>query len=252
MLFTWFMLAGLIFLLAPANLTNKFQFAFAHVFRWPLSIGRGVSLSVHTQKPLTDVVSRKEYNKLQNYLVNVEAQLAQELRKYEELSGFCREHPLANARFAFAHITKASVDELIIDRGEKDNLAPEQFVLGNNSIIGTVSEVSPHMAKVNLVTSPTSRIAARIANQNAIIQGDGNNLAKIPLFPIKRGVKIKVGDKVLCRPRPGFLNFPVIIGRVAHCKVDDENPLLWDITVEPACNIEELRSVDVIIMNPQE
>jgi hypothetical protein len=28
--------------------------------------------------------------------------------------------------------------------------------------------------------------------------------------------------------------------------------LLWDITVEPACDIETLNSVAVIIMNPQE
>jgi hypothetical protein len=44
----------------------------------------------------------------------------------------------------------------------------------------------------------------------------------------------------------------MIIGKVAECKRDDENPSLWDITVEPACDIERLNDVAVIVMNQQE
>ena len=43
---------------------------------------------------------------------------------------------------------------------------------------------------------------------------------------------------------------PIIIGRVAECKKDDQKPLLWDITIKPACDIERLEDVAVIIMNP--
>jgi len=43
----------------------------------------------------------------------------------------------------------------------------------------------------------------------------------------------------------------MIIGKVAQCKRDDQNPSLWDITVKPACDIERLTSVAVIIINPQ-
>jgi hypothetical protein len=38
---------------------------------------------------------------------------------------------------------------------------------------------------------------------------------------------------------------------VAQFKRDDKNPLFWDITVVPACDIEQLEDVAVIIMNPQ-
>jgi len=43
----------------------------------------------------------------------------------------------------------------------------------------------------------------------------------------------------------------VIAGTVAQCKSNDENPLLWDITVKPACDIESLRDVTIIVMNPR-
>ncbi len=104
MLFTWFMLAGFIFLFAPQNLTNKFQLAFARIFRWPLSIGRSISLVAHTQQPLTDVVSRREYNKLQNHLANLTEQLYQEHQKVENLSGLRDRLPLKGAKIVLADV----------------------------------------------------------------------------------------------------------------------------------------------------
>jgi len=40
------------------------------------------------------------------------------------------------------------------------------------------------------------------------------------------------------------------VGTVTKCDRDSDNPLLWDITVGPACNMEKLNDVAVIIMNP--
>ena len=80
------------------------------------------------------------------------------------------------------------------------------------------------------------------------MQGTGSNSAKVQLLSIKH--KVKIGDVVYARKKPGFLDAPMIIGTVAQCKRDDENPSLWDITVKPASDIERLNSVAVIIMNP--
>jgi hypothetical protein len=56
----------------------------------------------------------------------------------------------------------------------------------------------------------------------------------------------------MVRKKPGFLDASLIIGTVAKCRRDAENPSIWDITVKPACDIEKLQSVTVIIMNPQD
>jgi rod shape-determining protein MreC len=249
MLFTWFMLGGFIFLLAPQNLTNKFQFAFAHIFRWPLSIGRSITLSARTQPQLTDVVSRSKYNQLQNHLANLTEELNQERQKVEELSRLRNRRPLEGAGLIFADVITASTEGFIINRGQNDGLQKGQFVIGDNSIIGTISDVSPRTAKVELITETTSNIAAQIEGLKAVIQGDGKNSVKVKLLSIKH--KVKIGENVYACKKPGLLDAPMIIGTVAQCKIDDENPLLWDITVKPACDIQNLNEVAVIIMNPQ-
>ena len=257
MLFTWFMLGGFIFLFAPQNLTNKFQFAFARIFRWPLSIGRNISLSARAQKPLTGTIKRQEHNQLQNYFANLTEELLQKHKKVEKLSGLRdRLYALEGAKLMLADVITASIDgshsKLIINRGENDGLSKGQFVLSDNSIIGTISDVSPRTAKVKLITDPTSRIAVKIAGLNAsrLMQGNGKSSAKVQLLSTKH--KIKIGNNVYACKKPGFLDAPMKIGTVALCKRADENPLLWDIKVKPACDIERLNDITVIIMNPQE
>ena len=77
------------------------------------------------------------------------------------------------------------------------------------------------------------------------MQGTGNNLARIEL--IKH--KVKAGNVVYADKKPGFLDSPMIVGKVRECRKNDESPLLWDITVKPVCNIERLNDVAVIVMN---
>ena len=254
MLLAWFILAGFILIFAPQNLTNKFQLAFAHIFRWPLSIGRNISLSARTQPPITDAVSRREYNKLQNHLANLTEQLYQEHQKVEKLSGLRNRLPLKGAKLVLADVIREFIDGLhskfIINRGENDGLANGQLVFGDNSIIGTISYVSSRTAQVKLVTDSTSKIAVKIAGLNRVMQGSGSDSAKVLMVSIKH--KVKIGDVVYAGKKPGVLDAPMIIGKVAECKRDDENPSLWDITVKPACDIEKLNSVAVIIMNPTE
>jgi len=260
MLFTWFMLIGLIFLFAPRKLTNKFQFAFVRILSQPLSISRNISLSASRliaseQRSPTDLVSSEKYNRLHNHLANVTEWLKQERQKVEKLSGL-RDRPVwKGVNFVLADVIAATVTglrcELVINRGENDSLAANQFVMANESIIGTISKVDTRTAQVRLITDPASKIAVKIGklNMDRIMQGNGSNSTKVHLVSTK--YKIRIGDIVYAQKRPGFLGTPVIVGTVDQCKSNDENPLLWDITVKPACDIESLRDVAVIVINPR-
>jgi rod shape-determining protein MreC len=254
MLFTWFMLTGIIFLFAPQNLTDKFQLAFVHVFRWPLSIGGNLALTARTQQPIAGTVGRNEI-KNRNYLATLEETLDREREKFKKLYGLYNTYVWEGTNFALADVITATVEgtrnELTIACRKTNGLAKGQFVLGDNSIIGTVSDVSSSTASVKLFTDPTSRIAVKIGKLDIKkwMQGNGNNTAKIPLVSIEH--QIKKGDNVFARKNAGFLDAPVIVGRVAQLKRDDKDPLFWDITVEPACDIEQLEDVAIIIMNPQ-
>ena len=255
MLFTWFMLTGLILLFAPQNLTNDLQFTFARIFRWPLTIGKNISLYARTSQPVQDATFDGK-SKYENHITNLQEQIRRQQEELIEAKGIRgRLHALENAGFIMADVIMPSINEkiseLTINRGKNDGLAKGQFVLGDNSIIGTISEVDPSAAKVKLFTDPASRIAVRIGNLNIdrLMQGGGKDEAKIRLLPTKH--KIRVGDKVLAKKNPGFLDASMIIGVIARCERDDRNPSMWDITVKPVCNIERLNKITVIIMNPQ-
>lgn len=252
-LFTWFLLAGFILLFAPQNLTNKFGFAFARIFHWPLRIGRNISLSTQTKQPVSDVVSRREYDQLVNHLNNIIEQRNQEHRKVEKLSGLRDTAVWERMNFVLADVITSSIDgshcELIINRGQDDGLAKGQFVLDDNSVVGVVSDVLSRTARVRLVTDPASNIAVKISGLDVgrLMQGRGNGSARIPLLAIKH--KVRAGDIVYADKKPGFLDVPVITGKIEQCKRDDENPSLWDITVRPVCDIEKMSDVAVIVMN---
>jgi len=251
MLFTWFTLGGFIFLFSPTYLTNKFQFAFHRIFSWPLSIGRNISLSAGTHQPLGDIVSRDEYERLLNHLANVTQQRNDAQQNVQKLSKMRNMPAWERMGFVFADVITVSINELrselILNRGEDDGLDKGQFVLADNSVIGTISDVDARTAKVRLFTDPKSNTAVIIGGSDWLMQGKGNNLAKVEM--IKQ--KVKTGTEVMASKRPGFLDTPIIIGRVYRCERNAQ-PLLWDIMVEPACDMQKAENVHVIVMNPPE
>lgn len=261
MLLTWFMLGGFIFLFAPQTITSRFHLAFARMFSLPLSLGRGISLATRASSS-AETVSRREYDKLSaaynqqtNDLYNVTQQRDREYEKAAKLSGLLSVPDWKRMSFIIAHIVTDSdraKTEFIINRGRDDGLTKGQFVLGDKAIIGTISEVLATTAKTKLITAPTSRIPIKVIRLNGdkqisvadgMLQGAGDNTAKIPLIPVK--TSIEIGDIVYARQQTG-LDVPIVVGKVTQCKKDNKNPLLWDITVKPLCDIEKLTDVAII------
>ena len=252
MLFTWFMLTGIIFLFAPQNLTDQFQLAFVRIFRWPLSLGGNMVMTAQTQQPLAGVAGPSEIQ-YRNAIANYKKTLAQYQEKFDKLHGLHNTFVWEGADFALADVITKKLDvvgnELTISCRKSAGLVKDQFVLGDNSIIGTISDISSHTASVKLFTDTTSKIAVKIDELDIkmLMQGNGNSTAKIPFVSKKEN--IKKGDEVYACKKAGFSDASVIIGRVAELKIDDKDPLFWDITVEPACDIEHLEDVAIIIMN---
>jgi len=257
MLVTWFMLGGFIFLLAPQSWTNKFQFAFARIFSWPLNISRSLSLSARAKQLPMDVISRIEYDRLQNHLSNVVQELNEAHQKIKAIGGLRERFPaMEGAKFVIADVITDAVSglrsELIINRGSDDGLAKGQFVLGDNSVIGTISSISSRTAQVKLITDPTSNIAVNVPGLDVsrLMRGGGGEIAKIQMLSISH--KVKTGENVYACKKPGFLDTPIVVGKIDKCSRDDENPSLWNVAVRPACDITKLNNVVVIIMNPQQ
>jgi len=267
MLFTWGMLTGLVFLFViPQEASDRLQLTYARVFRWPLQLGHGLTLAARSTA-LPPGVTPAEYEKLltnhrqiQNKIANLQGQLQDAQRNIELLAKLREKPEWENMSFRRARVITAAdptKNELIINRGTEHDVAVGQFVLSVSdqgdvdqsvSVIGTVSSVDAKTAKVKLVTDPGEpRIAVSIGDQNvrAFMEGCGGNTARIPLVPTTN--KVSQGDPVRAVKAPG-LDVPIITARVTRCQVDRENPVLWDITVEPVCDLAGLREVAVVVV----
>jgi len=209
-------------------------------------------MTAQTQQPLTGAVSRSETRYL-NYIANLEETLAQERKKFKKLNELYNTYVWEGTDFALADVITATVDgarsELTISCRKTTGLVKDQFVLGDECIIGRISDVFPQISKatVELITDTNSGIAVKVADFKNVMKGSGNNSAKIEM--VKN--KVEVGENVFALKKPGFLDAPMIVGKVTECSRNQKNPSLWDITVVPACNIKQLEDVAVIIMNPQ-
>ncbi len=252
MLFTWFMMAASILFFAPKSWTNRFQFAFAHIFRWPLSIGRNISLSARATRQ-TNAPANDKQTQYKNYIAYLEEALKQADLKIEKISGLKDRLPFQGAKLMLADVYRVSMGplrcELMINRGLENGIKKGQLVLANDTIIGALSQVAPRTAVVRLFTDPQSTIPVSlrgIETPRLLMQGEGSQTAKIKMVR----QKAKIGTQVMACKMPEFLDAPMVVGTVAECRRNPE-PLLWDITVRPACDIQALNDVVVIVMNPE-
>lgn len=254
MLLVWLTLAGFILLLTPHKITSRFQGAFTHAFRFPLRLGRSITLSARVAKTPAYTSQRSE-EQYENHIANLAAELE---NKNQQIEAFAKirygQQALAGAALVMADVITANLggsrNELLINRGQDDALQLGQFVLGENCIVGTVSQVWARQAKVRLISDSASRLAVTIAGlQNPVwMFGAGDGEAVIRWAKVEP----KIGEIVLAQKQPGFLDCPMIAGRVSRCDRNDQNALLWDVKVRPACDVQMLPSVTVIVMNPAE
>jgi cell shape-determining protein MreC len=258
MLFTWGILAGLIFLFAPRGLAGRLQLTYAQVFRLPLAAGRALTLASRAA-PQTEKVSRREYEallqvrrQLENDRDNLRAQLEEAHQRIDQLAGLRVNSAWESMVFQPADVivmTGQAQNELVISRGQKEGVAVGQYVmsLSDHSIIGTVSAVSPRGATVMLTTDPESRIPVYITDANlpGIMEGRGGGVARISSLPERR--KIRAGDRVYIQKKAGLLDTPIIAGQVTQCRRDPENPVVLEALVQPVCDVANLRAVAVVV-----
>ena len=243
-------LASGLFLL-PAGAGQSLQLSFLAGFCRPLW-AQGMASEAGDREG--DCVRRDQFNRCQNYLANVTMELVRTRAKLKQLSQVADRRPLEGAAIVFADvITRLCLggsDELVINRGADDGLKHGQVVLGDNCVIGRVSAVSFRTAKVMLVTDTGSRTAVctEAGTDARFMQGNGNGRAK--LLHMSSESRLSPGQLLYMCAEPGFLDSSMVAGQVVRCERDAQNPLLWDADVEPACRLDQLRTVMVLVINP--
>jgi cell shape-determining protein MreC len=254
-LFVSLVLTGFILLLVPQKVTSRLNFAFIEIFRFFLNIGSSAASYQSSQRDSADFVIRHEYNKLWVANSNLQAQVFEQKRQIEELGRVRMTEPDPATGLVLANIVNRRKNEFIINRGSADNLKKGQYVLGDNAVIGCIEQVSANISSVKLITSSACKLYVKISAPdvnsyfNGTIQGDDKDGAKILNVPKK--YKIKDGYYVYAAPKSGILQSPRIIGRISRCVVDETNPVLWDITVKPAYEFDDIADVAVIVIKTE-
>ena len=251
-LFTSLLGLSIILFFIPQSVTTNLNFFFLQLFKPVLSIGR--ELPYRLMKPGSinyETVSRIEYNRLWAAYKNIEADLNHLATDYETLAGYKTLFPEQQINITTARIITYQQDQyILIDKGSSQKIEAEQYVMGQNTIIGLVDETSTSTSRVTLITDTRSNIPIIITREGKTkyisgnLKGSGLGNCKIDL--VSREQDVRPGDTVLAVAIPGKLPVARVIGEVVRAWPAKNAPLLWDITVEPIYRASDLNNIAVI------
>ncbi len=204
-----------------------------------------------------DVVSGSKYRQLWKDYKNLYAQRMALHEEYERLANIRSALPQLSAEgLVMAKITGTGSNysrELIINKGSDAFVRSGQFVLSEqkDALVGVVSEVSETAAKIRLITDTMQTLEIHIRRDgtdtdiSATMFGNGTNTCSISM--IDRQQDIREGDTVYAAAVPDKLSIPLVVGEITRVRTDDQHPLLWKITVQPAEDMSRLNNVAVIV-----
>jgi cell shape-determining protein MreC len=255
-LFVSLFLFGFILFLLPQNITSKLNFTFIDIFGYFLNMGSSASYYHAPQSSPADYVSRHDYNRLQTAYANLQEELSEQKRQLEKLSKVRLTEPDTSTGLVLAKVVNRKENEFVINHGSADGLKAGQYVLGDNAVIGLVEQVSPDISIVRLITSSSCKIPIKISapDVNTYFNGtmQGNDKKSAVILNIPQKYKIKAGFNVYAAEKPGYLRSSRLIGRISKCIAGERNPVVWDITVEPAYDFNNITDVAVIVLNLSE
>lgn len=134
---------------------------------------------------------------------------------------------------------------ITIDRGANDGIAVGMPVVTARGLVGRVTVVYPHSARVMLLTDPASSVNALIQSSRAtgVVQGQGPR--GLVMRYIEQSEEVQVGDIVLTSGLGG--NFPkrLVIGQVTAVKRNDVE-MFQEVQVQSAVQFDRLEIVLVI------
>jgi rod shape-determining protein MreC len=170
---------------------------------------------------------------------------AAEAARFSRLLGFRQENP--DVPMVAAEVIGASADSssrtIFINRGDREGLRRNMAVITPEGVVGKITEVSPHVAQVLLITDKESGVGALFAGTRAhgIIKGSGDPLLHMDY--VTSDEKVSVGDKVLTSGEDRIFPKDLPIGTVTSAK--SAYPF-QTIFVQPAAHLDRLEEVLVL------
>lgn len=137
----------------------------------------------------------------------------------------------------------------VINRGSKDSIFIDQAIINQAGLIGRVISVSYDFATVQLLTDPTNRVAARVAESRemGIVKYNISEGMLLDNFPIQG--TINRGDIILSSGLGGVYPSGLKVGTVSEVQYPEEEPFC-NVTLMPAVNFNSIEELFILQLRP--
>lgn len=139
---------------------------------------------------------------------------------------------------------------VVINRGLNDSLTIDMPVINQLGLLGRIIEVSNETSVVQLLTDPTSRVAARIveSREMGIIKYLGSQGMILDNFPIQG--TIKSGDQIISSGLGGIYPSGLYVGEVTEVEKVELEPF-YRVSVKPAVNFYSIEELFILKVEKQ-
>lgn len=192
--------------ITPAlRLTNLITTSASHLWQGYLDLRKVRQENLRLREEISSLKER--FNALQESALE-----GKRLRSLLELKEETR-LPLKAARVIGADSTNW-FRTIFINKGSEDGIGRNMPVLSPEGIVGRVVEVMPRAAKVQLVTDPSSSIAALIQRSRVmgLVTGELGTRARMRYLPLM--AEVEVGDRVVTSGLGGVFPKGIPVGKI--------------------------------------
>lgn len=134
---------------------------------------------------------------------------------------------------------------LMVDKGFRDNVAPDMAVVNDEGVVGRVLDVSDRFSRILLITDPGSSVDAVVQRNRVRGVLSGKDANGCVLKYVRGNVDVQVGDLIISSGKDGIFPKGLRLG-VIQGVFKDPVDLFQKIEVKPLVRLSALEEVLVI------
>ena len=166
------------------------------------------------------------------------------LKKVLELN-----HNLGGFTYVNATILSRNVsywlNNLVIDKGSKDNIKKNNCVITPEGLIGKITKVNKNSSIVKLITSSTYKVSVNVGDKYGVLESYNSRKKLFKITGVDRDVKVSLGDKVTTSGLGGIFPSGIYIGSIKKIK-NDNYDTSKTVYIEPIQDFNNIRYVTVL------
>lgn len=222
------------------------------------SVGTWITEKTDNLKKLKDVMAENAELKKQVDELTVELNAIKldqyelnNLRKLLELDEQYEDYEKVAARVT-GKDTGNWFSMFIIDKGSKDGIEKDMNVIASGGLVGIVTDVGPHYAKVRSIIDDISSVSAMVlsTSDNCIVSGDLQMMTENQTIELKSlndsENKVSVGDQLVTSSVSSKFLPGIQVGYISELNMDSNN-MTKSGSVTPSVDFEHIQEVLVIL-----